>query len=189
MIRSVEDAWRWYDSVGKLTTMMDRIARLYWDTEHEEKTLGETLYKDDRLRGYESAAIRDMVETIRTDLDDLAVLLLFSVFEASVRDHAQAELERELLAAPPRHPVLRKAVSDAGDAIQNGSFGRLTEAYKSRDADLKTQVDQVRQFRNWVAHGRRGDATNNIDPDSAFNRLRRFLELLDRDDTSLGGAS
>jgi hypothetical protein len=41
--------------------------------------------------------------------------------------------------------------------------------------DLVTQVDQVRKYRNWVAHGRRGDPVNNVAPNEAFDRLGRFL--------------
>ena len=35
-----------------------------------------------------------------------------------------------------------------------------------------------------MAHGRRGNATINIDPDEANERLNRFLELLDADAAS-----
>jgi hypothetical protein len=113
-------------------------------------------------------------------LDDLAVLLLFSVFEARVRDRTLEEMDREM-EKPPRHLVLRKAVGDARDTVEHGSFGRLTESYKELDPNVRTMVDQVRNYRNWVAHGRRGPVDNNVDPDSALKRLMQFLMLLDAD--------
>ena len=64
------------------------------------------------------------------------------------------------------------------ETIENGSFGRLTQMCRSLDPDLKTQVDQVRKYRNWVAHGRRGEAENVVTPDQSRNRLEGFLELL-----------
>jgi hypothetical protein len=82
------------------------------------------------------------------------------------------------LPIPPRHPALNDAVDEMKDTIQNGSFGILTRMYKNLDPDLKTQVDQVRKFRNWVAHGRRGDAENEVTPEQSRERLKRFLELL-----------
>lgn len=45
-------------------------------------------------------------------------------------------------------------------------------------ADLVTQVNQVRDFRNWVAHGGRGRPRNYIDPRSAYERLTAFLTAI-----------
>jgi hypothetical protein len=64
------------------------------------------------------------------------------------------------------------------ETIRNGSFGILTRMYRNLDPDLKTQVDQVRKFRNWVAHGRRGEVENEVTPRQSRERLTRFLELL-----------
>ena len=86
-------------------------------------------------------------------------------------------VERELT-IPPRHPALNDAVDEMKDTIQNGSFGILTRMYRNLDPDLKTQVDQVRKFRNWVAHGRRGEVENEVTPEQSRERLTRFLELL-----------
>ncbi|MGO8901476.1 MAG: hypothetical protein ACLQU5_24460 [Isosphaeraceae bacterium] len=145
-----------------------------------KQTLEETLHRDDKFRTIESATIRDLAKRVTEDLDDMAVLLLFSVFEATVRDRTLVEMDREL-EKPPRHLVLKKAVGDAKDTIEHGSFGRLTESYKDLDPKLRTMVDQVRHYRNWVAHGRRGSVKNNVDPKAARTRLEQFLKLLDAD--------
>jgi hypothetical protein len=177
VIRSLDDAWRWYSAVRSLVGMMDRMARRYWSEEAEEKTLKDTLHKDAVFREYEAATIRDLASRVLDDLEDLAVLLLFSVFEANVRDRTLEEMDREL-DNPPRHVVLKKAVADARDMIEHGSFGRLTESYRGLDPEVRTLVDQVRHYRNWVAHGRRGTVKNNVDPESTIDRLERFLKLL-----------
>jgi hypothetical protein len=184
VIRSLEDAWRWYEAVSDLVGMMDRVARRYFLPELGKQTLEETLHRDDKL--HDSATIRDLAKRVTEDLDDLAVLLLFSVFEATVRERTLEEMDREL-EKPPRHLVLKKAVGDAKDTIEHGSFGRLTESYKALDPDLRTMVDQVRHYRNWVAHGRRGSVKNNVDPKAAITRLEQFLKLLDAD--SAGAAA
>jgi len=180
MIESLDDAWRWYESVKKLVGMMDRVSKRYWSEEVGDKTLKETLHRDDKFREIEAQEIQDHARRVLEDLDDLAVLLLFSVFEADVRSRALEELEREL-ATPPRHPMLEKAFEAARDAIEQGSFGRLTDAYGASHPNDREHVNQVRRFRNWVAHGRRGAPAANTDPDAAFERLRRFLEILDTD--------
>jgi hypothetical protein len=47
-------------------------------------------------------------------------------------------------------------------------------------ADLVTQVDQVRKYRNWVAHGRRegGTDVSSVTPRVAYERLKEFLAVL-----------
>jgi len=61
------------------------------------------LHRDDKL--HDSATIRDLAKRVTEDLDDLAVLLLFSVFEATVQERTLEEMDREL-EKPPRHLVL-----------------------------------------------------------------------------------
>ena len=64
------------------------------------------------------------------------------------------------------------------EALEHGSFYKVTEAYKSLDPDLSEQVNKVRKYRNWVAHGRRGEPQNAVDPKTAYDRLKRFLDRL-----------
>jgi hypothetical protein len=158
--------------------MMDRLARRYWGEEVGKKTLEDVLHRDNVFKEYEASKIRDLAKLVTDNLDDLVVLLLFSVFESIVRDRTLEEMKQEL-PMTPRHPALLKAVADAKDAIEHGSFGRLTETYKGLDPNLKTLVDQVRKYRNWVAHGRRGDPENQVVPQNALERLEGFLQLLD----------
>jgi hypothetical protein len=118
----------------------------------------------------------DWATVILRDLDDLCVLLLFSVFEAAVRERAVADVAAELPAV--HHPALQHAVRTLNEALEHGSFYKVTEAYKALDPDLTEEVNQVRQYRNWVAHGRRGDPRDAVDPRMAYDRLGRFLQRL-----------
>jgi len=171
MIRSLEDAEKWYRSVKSLAVYMKRMARL-WD--HED--IAEVLGHDNRLRNVTSAELHDMAATILDDLDNLAVLVLFSVFEATVRARTVADVDREI--AELQHPAVLSAVKDLRDAIKNGSFSKVTAAYKKMGTDLTEEVNQVRTFRNWVAHGRQGEPPNNVVPDQAIDRLHRYLARL-----------
>jgi hypothetical protein len=174
MIWSLDDARRWYTAVRTLAYDMKQPAGKW-----EKPELQEVLSRDNRLRDRTSAELMDRANAILAGLDDLAVLLLFSVFEATVRDRAKADVDRET--ASIQHPaVLRlRAVKELKEAIENGSFGRITESCKTMDVDLTEQVNQVRKFRNWVAHGRRGEPENSVEPEGAIDRLRRHLARLE----------
>jgi hypothetical protein len=173
MIATLDEAWAWYEAVQDLADWMGRIAQRYWD----DPRLAGLLGLDNTFRTVSRGEIQDKVRRVLDDLDDLAVLLLFSVFEAEVRRQTLEGVEREL-PVPPRHPALNDAVDEMRETIRNGSFGILTRMYRNLDPDLKTQVDQVRKFRNWVAHGRRGEVENEVTPRQSRERLTRFLELL-----------
>ena len=172
MIRSLDDAWKWYGAVRTLAYDMRKLAGI-WDNQE----LHEVLSRDDRLRGRAAADLMKGANAILDDLDDLAVLVLFSVFEVTVRDRAKADVDRETVSI--QHPAVLRAVKDLKEAIENGSFGRVTESYKAMDVDLTEQVNQVRKFRNWVAHGRRGEHENRVEPRGAIDRFRRYLERLE----------
>jgi hypothetical protein len=99
------------------------------------------------------------------------------VFEAEVRDHIGVEIEPQVKAIT--HIVLKAAADDAVIDVQSGSFGLLMEKYKpSVGSDLIEMVNQVRRYRNWVAHGRRGDLPPDVTPRLAYDRLSEFLKAL-----------
>jgi hypothetical protein len=169
VIGSLEDAWAWYTSVKSLADDMARLGRKFWDREDWAEGLGQ----DNHFRSVESSGIMQRSKTVLDELDDLAVLVLFSVFEMIVRDQARKDVE---LSLPKRlHPAVDRAVKDLIEEIEAGSFGKLTHALKSIDHDLIEQVNQVRRYRNWVAHGRSGDPPDLVRPRMAFERLSLFL--------------
>jgi hypothetical protein len=173
MIATLEEARSWYESVRGLTLAMQQLANKHWDSLPWDGDLG----RDNRLRHLETEEILSWSQTVLQDLDDQCVLLLFSVFEANVRSRVLKDVNREAAAA--RHALVRGALSDLEEAIEHGSFYRVLDPYKGLDVGLVEEVNQVRRYRNWVAHGRRGpppDAA--VDPRAAFDRLRRFLDLL-----------
>jgi hypothetical protein len=173
MIASLTDAWAWYTSVRELTRSMQTLGAKHWDALPWEGSLG----RDNRLRAHQASEIATWSRTALGDLDDLCVLLLFSVFEAIVRERAMTDVAAELPSL--RHPALQHAVRTLNEALEHGSFFKVTEAYKSMDPYLTEQVNQIRKYRNWVAHGRRGEPENAVDPRTAFDRLQQFLDRLD----------
>jgi hypothetical protein len=173
VIASLEDAWRWYQGVKALAGDMERLGRRLWDRE----PLAAELARDDRFRHVESSEIEARARLVRDDLDDLGVLVLFSVFEALVRDRATKDVRRSL-SGEALHPAVERAVEGVLVEIESGSFGRVTQAFRGMGPDLIEEVDQVRRYRNWVAHGRRGKPPDFVDPRKTYDRLGRFLDRM-----------
>lgn len=77
--------------------------------------------------------------------------------------------------------LLRTAGEDVLQAVSEGSFFRVLEPFKREaSADLIEPVNQVRRYRNWVAHGRRQDKRPGavVSPVEAYERLSVFLTLI-----------
>jgi hypothetical protein len=171
VIESLDDAWKWYSAVKKLAADMRHLAGRCDSPEWRA-----LLDQSNRLRELTAADLQDMADTILDDLADLVVLVLFSVFEASVRTQALSDVDRSTTLIT--HAAVKQAVKELKEAITSGSFARVTAAFQQMDVNLTEQVNQVRKYRNWVAHGRREAPEHNVTPEMAFDRLGRYLALM-----------
>ena len=63
------------------------------------------------------------------------------------------------------------------DVFSSVERGHFRDETGDADAVLR-RIDQVRDYRNWVAHGRRDAPTNNVTPELAYARLNEFLAAL-----------
>lgn len=169
---SLEDAWKWYQSARRTFDAMSRLAE-YWNELPWDGDIG----RDNRLRTLEATSVSSDAATAKNPLGDLAVVVLFSVFESEIRDRILTVVEPELFYL--KHAVAVKAANELRDRICEGSFYHLIGALKLEgDKGLIEEVNQVRRYRNWVAHGRRGEEPDQVSPDAAFSRLRRFLAMM-----------
>lgn len=172
-MRTLAEARDWYLATLHQIRLMRRLGDKFWDQLPWEGPLGQ----DPRLRSVERTAIAGETELSLRPLADLAVLVLFSVFEANVRELVLDTIEPEL--AGLRHPTLRHAALAARDAVEEGSFFRVLEPFKTLGlSDSIEEVNQVRRYRSWVAHGRRGDEPPAVTPEAAFDRLDRLLRAI-----------
>lgn len=175
---TLDDAWMWYravaDGMRRPTHLAKHWSDLPWGTDTEWV---QRLERDNVLRAVETTDLTRDAARVTDEHDDLAILVLFAVFEAQVREHLKAQLASEVRAL--RHPALQTAGRDILDDIDSGSFARLLKAFKltESDTDLVEQVNQIRKHRNWVAHWRRDDMHPDvrIEPRAAYERLRTFL--------------
>ena len=170
---TLRDAWHWYVTTRNQLQLFGRLGRKHWDELPWDGSLG----RDNTLKGLESGAIVAGSVFCLEHLDDFAVLIiLFSVFESVVRDQVLSEVEDEMTRL--RHAVIIQIVEGAVQEIEHGSFYWVLEVFKGRDAGLVEEVNQVRRYRNWVAHGRRTAKPDAVDPETAFRRLKEFLDVL-----------
>jgi len=172
MPNSLDNAWRWYQDTRSLLKLTGRLAR-HWNELPWTGRLG----KDIAFQSFTASELQEKGANSLPLLDDLAIVVLFSVFESHVRQHVLGEVETEEVTL--QHRAIKHAVSEAKDRIEFGSFYRVLEPFKDHHHDLVAQIDQIRDYRNWVAHGRRGIPTNNVTPDTAFERLSQFLATLE----------
>src|SRR5947209_3759424 len=176
-MRTLADAWNWYEATMRNLTRMRRLGEKHWNDPSLANT---SIWLDDDFKMVEASQIAADTKASLSAIDDLAVVVLFSVFESRVRDFLVALIAPE--AQGISDPILREATEDAVQGVREGGFyRRVLEPLKKQgrvSADLITQVDQVRQYRNWVAHGRRDNPMNNVTPKTAYDRLGEFLAVL-----------
>ena len=166
-MNSVDEVWEWYNAARATTQRLARVASKYWDQ----------IEGDNRLRNLDRAKIVADAKLTESPLNDLAIVMMFSVFEAAVRRLLAAQLERELPSIT--HPMVLGAVRERLETLKTRSFADVLKSFsKGGHANLAEEVRQVRIYRNWISHGRAGKPVNNVDPQTARNRLNRFLELL-----------
>jgi hypothetical protein len=173
-MRTLEEAWTWYQGAKSQIGLVRRPASHHWDDLPWEGKLN----RDDRFQGLERRKLETDAKSTLDQLKDLAVLVPFSVFESQVRELLAVELRREVEKKSVTHPILVRAVDDLIDQVEEGSFFRVLGPFKTLDPDLVEKVNQVRRYRNWVAHGRRGDKPPSVDPKTAYERLSRFWDLI-----------
>src|SRR4051812_447700 len=153
--------------------LMSRMGRLYWN-----RLPWDEMGRDDHFRMLEGVDVQRDADAVLAEFDDLAIFVIFSVFEAIVRDRVANDVEAEVTGL--RHVALQRAASRMMQNIEEGSFyHNVLDLYKKLDHDLVEEVSQVRRYRNWVAHGRRKDRKPfETDPREAFGRLNAFLALI-----------
>jgi|ERR1051325_2888336 hypothetical protein len=176
-MKTLADAWAWYVATKTALTRMRRLGEKHWN---DPSLADASIWRDDSFRMLEAVDLVEQTTRSLQPIDDLAVVVLFSVFESLVRDHLKELIEPE--AAGIANPILKEAAEDALQGIAEGSFyRRVLEPLKKQgraSAELVTQIDQIRDYRNWVAHGRREEPTNNVTPIMAYGRLTEFLDTL-----------
>jgi len=165
------EGWVFYKKVRESLERMKRLGTRYWGTIPWEQAPWRS---DNQFAELEARSVIKSADIGLRHLDDQAIVVLFSVFEAIVRGKILEEIRKER--HDSRHRVIIAAIQAAMERVSEGSFFNVLEAYKGPDNNLIEEVNQVRRFRNWVAHGRRNDEPSSVTPPQAYERLTRFVQ-------------
>jgi len=177
---TLEEAWAWYQATKSGADQLAQLSKHWtefpWDSDDAWMS---RLRRDNVLGDVQADRLAAGAKVVQKELDNLAILVLFSVFEANVRDWVAGQVRPEV--DQLRHPSLRHAGEELLRAVAEGGFFRILESLKSpATTDLIEQVNQIRKHRNWVAHGRRADMKPEaiIRPRDAYQRLNQFLAAI-----------
>lgn len=179
----LDEAWAWYRATRDAARWLDHLGKYWglvpWD---DESGWVRGVRTDNALGQLQPGDFGACAADIRRWIDDMGVFVLFAAFEAMVRDFVGEQVRPEV--GRLRHPAVKGAGSELVRDIESGPFSRLLNLYKlPTDNDLVEQVKQVRQYRNWVSHGRRPPKPGQkrvevVRPKAAYERLKAFLELV-----------
>ncbi len=179
-MKTLMDAWKWYEAARLNLVRMRRLGTHHWD---DESLKNASIWSDDRFKEVVASEIEKETNLAIKPLEDLGVLVLFSVFEAAVRDHLEGIIRP--MTGHLGHPILEHAAERVLEGIKQGSFANqvLTPLQEQGRVtpQLSDKVKQVRDYRNWIAHGKReprDPSIINLDAKEAFERLKEFLETL-----------
>src|SRR5258707_15186711 len=85
-MKTLMDAWQWYESAGTHLVRMRRLGTHHWS---DDSLKNASIWFDDRFKEVVAEDIEKETNLAIKPLEDLGVLVLFSVFEAAVRDHLE----------------------------------------------------------------------------------------------------
>jgi hypothetical protein len=171
-MNTLQSAWSWYESTKSGLRVVSRFARKHWSSWDSSSSF----HQDQAVRDLDPDQLYTEAEQALEQLDDFAVFVLFSSFESEIRRLLLEVTRQERTAVT--HPALVYWMVQAETAIEEGSFFRLLEAMKtSEHLDSIEQVNQIRRYRNWVAHGRSGKRPESVTPHIAYQRLGRLLQV------------
>ncbi len=166
---TLDDAWNWYAATKRQLKLFGRIGQKHWDDLPWDGALG----RDDQLKSVDAGVIMEETGFCLEHLDDFAILVLFSAFECVVREQVLSMIEDER--KRQSRLLVTQILDEARQESRRGRVLRLLGFFKNQDAGLVEEVNQVRRYRNWVAHGRQGVPWAAVDPETAYKRLKRFL--------------
>ena len=172
-MKTLDEAWQWYQDVKATLKRMSRIGSIWWDHIPWENPpwLGDRNFVE-----LQKGSVISSADNGLQHLDDLAVVVLFSVFETTVREAVLEQIAAE--ESLYQHRTIADAINNAKEKVREGSFYAVLSPFKTADNDLIEQVHQVRKFRNWVSHGKRAPQPALVIPPVAYDRLSRCLELI-----------
>lgn len=130
--------------------------------------------EDSVLISFTNTELHQEMNKSNQDLDEMAVVLFWAVFEQNVLDHIGGLLS-DIKETPTDFE--RIIIDFAKNQAERGRFREILDLFKPNivSAEVVGDVKQIYNFRNWVAHGKRKARPTSVDPITAYQRLTDFL--------------
>ncbi len=134
-------------------------------------------FSDTRFIGLTDQQCVDLVGAGQAEVDDSAVLSLYAVFEATLREHIGQQAHHLHLAQQPT-PAFGVALADSfSEYCDRNRMDALAGLFASAVRPVVlAQVGNIRTYRHWLAHGRRWDQPPTVTPAFAYQTLTAFLQ-------------
>ena len=133
--------------------------------------------------GLSEAEAVQLLEKSATEVDDLTVLALVSFFEQLMLDRISELLEQmttaQLVSIPEALTDYARGNNYEFEKIKRGPFLELLKLFEAEvDRSLLDKVRSSYKYRNWVAHGKRGQKPVAAEPVKTYEALSSFLERI-----------
>src|SRR4051812_190835 len=112
-MKTLADAWSWYKATRHSLRRLLRLGGKHWGEIYRQCA---TIRQDDQFRTLEPSDIVEETTASLGPIDDLAVVVLFSVFEAQVRDRLAERLKPEMDRL--KDPILKAAAESALQGVE-----------------------------------------------------------------------
>jgi hypothetical protein len=115
------------------------------------------------------------ISSVEIELDDIMILSLFASFERELRLSIQTIIDSNV---QKTNPFIIRIVELTSDSIERWAMKDIVDTFEEIVNDaIRSQVKQIYDYRNWVAHGKNIDKMPPIrtDPKIVFMVLTDFI--------------
>jgi hypothetical protein len=116
-----------------------------------------------------------LLDSAKDEIERVVVLSLTAIFERTLRDHLVQYPNNAMQSGDPTEVAVRTELTRN---IEFWNFSsQVVEVFPNVSTDVKGNVKQIIQFRNWVAHGHSAGVAPpiNLVPAKAYQQLTEFL--------------
>ena len=134
-------------------------------------------FSNTRFGGLADQQCIDLLDAAQTEVNDSAVLSLYATFEARMRDHVVQQSHHLRAAQQPTAAFGMALATSFSEYCDRYRMDDLADLFVSSVGQpLIAQVGNIRAYRHWLAHGRRGPQPPTVSPSFAFQTLTAFLQ-------------
>lgn len=169
MANPLDPQWRSYN----VTLQAHEVAR---------RASGSPLTRSASLSGTPFAVmphvdVVDQLAAAERELNAEAVLFLHATFESAIRDDLAAKGALLAAATGPHVAFGTELAAWFADLTADVRMDVVTRPYATAAGPtLLGVVGNIRKYRHWLAHGRRGTAPPAVTPQFTYTRLTQFLQ-------------